>query len=393
MDDLSGASFDNNGSSTVDLGSDLGPLGDAASPSSQASWNQAMADAGLDGGAGAGDMGWGNTGSASAPVSQAATASDEPAAPSNPNERVDGLWADRASVTAQMDQLNASSDDSPEAAERYQQLENKRDIIDANIRSTIHSSLSGTGLNEPGDLEAYMREQVGQAPGAQPGAYDRMSAADLHRFIKTQAPDYEASRSAEAAQRYGAAMGGPFGQAFGELGMGLASGVGETLGGALGTRAFRGGAGGVDTGPAGAGPRYQPGVATQDTPLPPVTGPWLRGTEGNAGLIPGQVAEKLQGRSFSDFGEFRSAFWKATADVPELAAQFSNQNLARIQQGYAPIASGSQQYGDQRSYVLHHQTPIFRGGGVFDMNNIAVVTPRFHQEILDPKLHFGGRSQ
>ena len=274
-----------------------------------------------------------------------------------------------------MDQLNASGDDGPEAAERYQQLENQRDIIDTNIRSTIHSSLSGTGSSEPGDLEAYMRDQVQQAPGAQPGAYARMCAADLHRFIKTQAPDYEASRSAEAAQRYGAAMGGPFGQAFGELGMGLASGVGEMLGGALGTR---------------AGPRYQPGVATQSTPLPPVTDFWLRGSNGNAGLIPGQVAEKLQGQTFNDFGEFRSAFWKTTADVPELAAQFSRPNLALMMQGKAPVSPTSQQYGMQDSYILHHRDPIASGGGVYDMNNIAIVTPAIHQSILDPKFHFGG---
>lgn len=250
-------------------------------PPARQAWDQAMSDAGLDGG-GTDDMGWGNAGNASTPVSQVPTASDDPVAPGNPNEKVDGLWADRASVNARMDQLNASGDDSPEAAERYQQLENKRDIIDTNIRSTIHSSLSGTGFSEPGDLEAYMREQVEQARGAQPGAYNRMSAADLQQFIKTQAPDYEASRSAEAAQRYGEGMGGSFGQAFGELGMGLASGVGETLGGALGTR---------------LGPRYQPGIATQSTPLPPVTDSWLRGTNGNVGLIPGQVAEKLPGAS------------------------------------------------------------------------------------------------
>ena len=41
------------------------------------------------------------------------------------------------------------------------------------------------------------------------------------------------------------------------------------------------------------------------------------------------------------------------------------------------------------SYVLHHNTPIQRGGGVYDMNNIAVMTPRFHLDVLDRGYHFG----
>ena len=56
MDSLDGASLDS-GSSAAALGSDPGPLGDAASPSAQASWGQAMADAGLYGYVGTDDTG------------------------------------------------------------------------------------------------------------------------------------------------------------------------------------------------------------------------------------------------------------------------------------------------------------------------------------------------
>ena len=35
------------------------------------------------------------------------------------------------------------------------------------------------------------------------------------------------------------------------------------------------------------------------------------------------------------------------------------------------------------------KTPIHDGGGVFDLDNIAIVTPRMHQEILDKTYHFG----
>lgn len=82
----------------------------------------------------------------------------------------------------------------------------------------------------------------------------------------------------------------------------------------------------------------------------------MRGTQGNIGLIPQEVADKLSGRSFNNFNEFRSAFWKEIANS---------------------------------SYVLHHKTPIHAGGGVYDLNNLVIVTPRMHQEILDKVYHFG----
>jgi hypothetical protein len=38
---------------------------------------------------------------------------------------------------------------------------------------------------------------------------------------------------------------------------------------------------------------------------------------------------------------------------------------------------------------LHHDDPIQWGGGVFDLDNILVVTPRFHKDVLAPQYHFG----
>ena len=60
-----------------------------------------------------------------------------------------------------------------------------------------------------------------------------------------------------------------------------------------------------------------------------------------------------------------------------------------MSEGHAPIAHQSQWNGGNRSYVLHHNTPIQRGGGVHDMNNITVMTPRFHLDVLDRGYHFG----
>jgi RHS repeat-associated protein len=61
-------------------------------------------------------------------------------------------------------------------------------------------------------------------------------------------------------------------------------------------------------------------------------GRWLRGSHGNAGHIPEQIAKQLAGRKFANFDEFRETFWRLVADDAELAANFSAQNVARIGQ-------------------------------------------------------------
>ncbi|WP_439332259.1 HNH endonuclease signature motif containing protein [Pantoea cypripedii] len=44
--------------------------------------------------------------------------------------------------------------------------------------------------------------------------------------------------------------------------------------------------------------------------------------------------------------------------------------------------------GNNRSYVLHHRTPIQHGGGVYDVDNILIVTPKYHLDVLDRAYHF-----
>ena len=39
-------------------------------------------------------------------------------------------------------------------------------------------------------------------------------------------------------------------------------------------------------------------------------------------------------------------------------------------------------------YVIHHRKPIHDGGGVYDLGNIVISTPRFHLDILDRNYHF-----
>ena len=111
------------------------------------------------------------------------------------------------------------------------------------------------------------------------------------------------------------------------------------------------------------------------------------GTQGNIGLIPQEVAYKLRGRCFNNFNEFRSAFWKEVANST-YAKEFSFGNIGRMQKGLAPRVLDTQQYGGALSYVLHHKKPIYDGGGVYNLDNIVIVTPRVHQEILDKAYHF-----
>ena len=120
-----------------------------------------------------------------------------------------------------------------------------------------------------------------------------------------------------------------------------------------------------------------------------ITGKWLKGSAGNAGLFPKSVAEKLKGKQFNNFDEFRQQFWKTVAEDADLAPQFSVQNLAKMKNGNAPTPLPEQWLGGQTSYILHHKTPINQGGAVYDMDNLYIVTPRFHKEILAPEFHFG----
>lgn len=106
--------------------------------------------------------------------------------------------------------------------------------------------------------------------------------------------------------------------------------------------------------------------------------------------MPGHVARKLEGQAFATFDEFRATFWKAVAVDPNLSPQFGKANLARMREGLAPIAPSSQHVGDLRSYILHHQIPLNQGGGVYDMGSALIVSPRYHQEVLEPGFHYGG---
>ncbi|BAU72894.1 S-type pyocin domain-containing protein [Metapseudomonas furukawaii] len=131
--------------------------------------------------------------------------------------------------------------------------------------------------------------------------------------------------------------------------------------------------------------RHDPGVVTgtgED-----VFGIWLAGaSEGLGAPIPKNVANELRGRSFNSFDAFRRAFWKAVSNDPVLTAQFIPQNTTRMTVGKAPRVRRKDSVGGRRSFELHHLDNVSKGGGVYDVDNLRINTPRNHID-----LHRGGK--
>ncbi|WP_405119919.1 S-type pyocin domain-containing protein [Pseudomonas leptonychotis] len=126
--------------------------------------------------------------------------------------------------------------------------------------------------------------------------------------------------------------------------------------------------------------RNEPGVVTgqgQD-----VTGIWLADASKVLGApVPTQIADKLRGREFSSFDAFRSAFWGEVARDPELAGQFSPQNITRMNDGLSPATRRQDVVGKRRVFELHHVEHIADGGAVYDVDNLRVNTPKNHIDL------------
>ncbi|MBD2080440.1 hypothetical protein [Leptolyngbya sp. FACHB-17] len=99
------------------------------------------------------------------------------------------------------------------------------------------------------------------------------------------------------------------------------------------------------------------------------------------GLIPGQIARQLRGKDFKNFDEFRATFWKLVAQDSKLSQGWEDpENLKRMKEGKAPYAPRNGRTGKEISYQLDHSDDLQYGGGVYDMDSIRIVTPRFHDE-------------
>lgn len=117
-----------------------------------------------------------------------------------------------------------------------------------------------------------------------------------------------------------------------------------------------------------------------------VTGTWLADVnQGNGSPIPSQIADKLRGRTFSNFDRFREAFWEEVSNDPELRSQFNTSNRDAMEKGYSPFVRKVDRAGLRDKFELHHIQPISKGGAVYDVDNLGVTTPKKHIEIHTTK--------
>lgn len=119
-----------------------------------------------------------------------------------------------------------------------------------------------------------------------------------------------------------------------------------------------------------------------------INGKWLKGIHENAELLPKSIADKLRGKNFRSFDDFKEIFWNEVSKDSHLSSQFSKSNRARMAKGYTPKAHSSQWNGKNGSYILHHRKPIQHSGGVYDVDNLIIVTPRYHLDVLIRAYHF-----
>ncbi|ECG8572478.1 type VI secretion system tip protein VgrG [Salmonella enterica subsp. diarizonae] len=134
--------------------------------------------------------------------------------------------------------------------------------------------------------------------------------------------------------------------------------------------------------------RNVPGEATGNGVKLSGDKPWLDMSVTNSGEgapIPSQIADKLRGQKFNSFDDFRETIWNEIGRHPELTKDFTTVNKDRIEDGLAPWVPKEGQYIGPNSIVkkfaIHHVVPIKDGGGVYDMDNLRIVTPKLHDEI------------
>ncbi|HGJ5866580.1 MAG TPA: HNH endonuclease signature motif containing protein, partial [Arsenophonus nasoniae] len=101
--------------------------------------------------------------------------------------------------------------------------------------------------------------------------------------------------------------------------------------------------------------------------------------------IPSQIADKLRGKEFASFDQFRKTFWQEVAKDPELSGQFKGINQSGMRDGLSPFSPKNEQVGGREKYEIHHIKPIKDGGEVYNLDNLSVLTPKRHISIHSKK--------
>ncbi|NIY46264.1 S-type pyocin domain-containing protein [Cedecea colo] len=117
-----------------------------------------------------------------------------------------------------------------------------------------------------------------------------------------------------------------------------------------------------------------------------VSGVWLSDANtGNGSPVPSQIADRLRGRTFANFDQFREAFWIEVSKDPELSRQFKGSNIINMKKGKAPATYREGRVGKRIKFEIHHIKPIGQGGEVYEVDNMGVATPRRHIDIHSNK--------
>ncbi|GJL42563.1 TPA: HNH endonuclease signature motif containing protein [Enterobacter chengduensis] len=113
-----------------------------------------------------------------------------------------------------------------------------------------------------------------------------------------------------------------------------------------------------------------------------MSGTWLSdASKGNGSPVPTQIADRLRGRTFANFDQFRNAFWLEVSKDPELSKQFRGSNQTHIRKGNSPFTRDAERAGGRERLEIHHIKPISQGGEVYNVDNMGITTPKRHIEI------------
>jgi len=127
-------------------------------------------------------------------------------------------------------------------------------------------------------------------------------------------------------------------------------------------------------------PRYLPGIVSG---MGGATDPnWeLSASKGLGSPIPTAVADTLKDRSYAEFRSLKKAIWREISKLPEATKYMTEKNIQLIRKGNSPIAPYAEQNGKNVWYEIHHISPIWKEGAVYDLDNLVINTPLNHKKI------------
>lgn len=124
-------------------------------------------------------------------------------------------------------------------------------------------------------------------------------------------------------------------------------------------------------------PRNLPGVASGNGVITPDR-VLDAATTAVGAPIPTRIAERLSGRRFSRFDRLKEAIWIEIATDEVFSQQIAPAMLDDMRKGLAPFANRDQRVGKRVKLEIHHKHEISKGGAVYDLDNLVLMTPKVH---------------